>query len=215
MEVVWSSFSLVYLAALIQIVGFLIRDQLVLRSMILIGTALYIVYYFIEPAVPLWDAMACGALMGLANAYTMMRIVADRRPGAFDEEDLLIYGAIRHIAPGEFKRLMKRAEKSTVTTDTVLTEEGIAPEHLYFVTGGELEMRKRGEARRIHVPCFIGEIGYLLNQPASATVTLHAGGRYARWRASELRALVDKQEKVQAALEIAFNRDLAKKVAAA
>lgn len=205
--------SLVHLAAATQIVGFLVRDQIVLRVMILIGTCLYIAYYYIEPSAPLWDAIVCGLLMAAANLYMIVRLLMDRRPGIFDEEDLLIYGAIRQIAPGEFKRLMKRAQKGQTSEDLVLTSEGKVPEYLYFLLGGDVTIAKHGSDGRLHAPMFIGDIAYILNQPASATTILHAGGRYARWRASELRAFLDKQDRLQSALEVAFNRDLASKLA--
>jgi len=209
----YAALSLVHLAAATQIAGFLVRDQIVLRIMILIGTCLYIAYYYIEPAAPLWDAIVCAVLMAGANLYMIIRILADRRPGIFDEEDLLIYGAIRQIAPGEFKRLMKRAEKGQANDEVVLTSEGNVPEYLYFLLGGDLTISKQGVASKLHAPMFIGDIAYILNQPATATTTLQAGGRYARWRASDLRVFLDKQDRVQSALEVAFNRDLASKLA--
>ena len=205
--------KLVHLAAAIQIAGFLVRDQIVLRIMILIGTCLYVAYYYIEPTVPLWDAIVCGVLMAAANLYMIFRLGFDRRPGVFDEEDLLIYGAIRQIAPGEFKRLMKRAEKGQATGQLILTSEGSVPEYLYFLLGGDLTLSKEGAESRLQAPMFIGDIAYILNQPASATTTLQSGGRYARWRASDLRAFLGKHERLQSALEVAFNRDLASKLA--
>ena len=212
---VFAALSLVHLAAATQIVGFLVRDQIVLRIMILIGTCLYIAYYYVEPATPLWDAIICAVLMAAANLYMIIRLLADRRPGLFDEEDLLIYGAIRQIAPGEFKRLMKRAHKGHAAGDLTLTSEGKAPEYLYFLLGGDVTISKQGSDGRLHAPMFIGDIAYILNQPATATTTLHTGGRYARWRASDLRAFLGKQDRLQNALEVAFNRDLASKLAGA
>jgi len=205
--------SLVHLAAAIQIVGFLVRDQVILRIMILIGTCLYIAYYYVEPVVPLWDAIICGVLMGVANLYMIIQLLADRRPGIFDEEDLLIYGAIRQIAPGEFRRLLKRAEKGQASDDLVLTSEGKVPEYLYFLLGGEVTLSKDNASSHLQAPMFIGDIAYILNQPASATTTMRKGGRYTRWRSSELRAYLAKQERLQGALEVAFNRDLASKLA--
>ena len=211
----WSATALpVHLAALTYVIGFLTRDQLVLRGLILIGTVFYIAYYYLEPETPLWDAIGWSVVMGLANGYTMLRIYADRRPAHFEEEDLVIYGAIRQIAPGDFRRLMAGAEKKTVAEDLVITDAGIVPGHLYFIVEGDLAIDKESRFITAGGPTFIGEIAYLLNQPASATVTLKAGGRFARWKVTVLRGLVAKHENLGTALEIAFNRDLAAKVAA-
>ena len=207
-----AAISLVYIAAGIQTVGFLVRDQLILRTLILIGTILYIVYYYTEPETPLWDAMACAILMGTANLYTMTRMVLDRRPRVFTEEDLVVYRALPQVSPGEFRRLVAIAERGTVSTSMEVTREGVLPEHLYYLVEGAFMLDKRHVAREISGPSFLGEIAYMLDQPASATVTLEAGARYIRWKVTDLKALTSRDQLLKSALEVAFNRDLAAKV---
>ncbi len=207
-----AAISLVYIAAAIQTVGFLVRDQLVLRALILAGTILYIVYYYTEPETPLWDAMACGAIMGAANLYTMIRMALDRRPTVFAEEDLVVYRALPQVSPGEFRRLVAIAERGTVSIPMGVTREGILPDYLYYLVEGSFTLEKRGSSREIVGPTFLGEIAYMLDQPASATVTLNEGARYIRWKVTDLKALIAKDQLLKNALEVAFNRDLAVKV---
>lgn len=211
----WSPTALlVHGAALTYVIGFLVRDQLLLRGLLQIGSVLYILYYYLEPATPLWDAIAWTTVMFAANAFTISRILADRRTGRFDDEDLIVFGAIRGIAPGDFRRLMAKSEKETAHVQIGLTKEDDIPRNLWFLISGKATINKKGINRSIPAPMFIGEIAYLLNQPASASVTLEAGSRYVRWPVDDLRALVAKNEGLGAALDAAFNRDLAAKVAA-
>ena len=211
----WSPTALlVHAAALTYVIGFLVRDQLILRGLLQVGSVFYILYYYLEPATPLWDAIAWTAVMFAANAWTISRILADRRTGRFDDDDLIVFSAIQGIAPGDFRRLMAKAAKDTAHVEIGLTREGDVPRNLWFLISGKAVVDKKGFARAIPGPMFIGEIAYLLKQPASATVTLEAGSRYVRWPVEDLYALVAKSETLGNALDAAFNRDLAAKVAA-
>lgn len=211
----WSPTALlVHGAALTYVIGFLVREQLMLRGLMQVGCILYLAYYYIHPETPLWDAIVWTAIMFVANAWTIMRILKDRRVGSFDEEDLVIFSALKHIAPGDFRRLMAIAKKETAAEPMTLTVEGIKPEALWFIVSGGAGLDKRGTGRSLQGPMFIGEIAYLLDQDASASVTLNPDSRYAVWAVEDLHDLVQRHPSIGAALESAFNRDLAAKVAA-
>ena len=205
---------LVHGAALCYVMGFLVREQLVLRSLMQVGCIFYIAYYYLEPDTPLWDAIAWTAVMFVANAWTIARILKDRRFGHFNEDDLVIFNAIQHMTPGDFRRLIAIAHKGTTASDTQITKEGGFPEALSFVVSGDVTIDKRGAARSLRAPIFVGEVSFLLEQPASATVTLPVGTRYIYWSTAELRKVISKYPTIGTALEAAFNRDLAVKVAA-
>ena len=71
--------GLVHIAALINVSGMFFRDQFMLRLLVLVSTLLYIMYYIIVPATPLWDAIAwCVVLIGV-NAVVMVLIILDRK----------------------------------------------------------------------------------------------------------------------------------------
>jgi len=152
--------------------------------------------------------------MFIANAWTVSRILKDRRQGNFDDDDLVVYGAISHIAPGDFRRLMAKGRKATAEYNLQLTEEGHIPDDLWFVISGAVAIDKQQTNRLLDAPMFIGEIAYLLGSPASATVTISEGSRYVRWSTNDLRNLAKQNESIGISLEAAFNRDLAMKVAA-
>ena len=211
----WSPTALlVHAAALTYVIGFLIRDQLMLRGLVLVGTGFYIAYYYVEPDRPLWDAIAWSVVLGLANAFTMWRILRDRQPPGFGEEDLAIYGAFGNMAPSAFRRIMAFAERGTADGPVTLTGEGRPVETLWLLLEGRAVLAKGSSERVLAAPAFIGEVGYLTRRPASATVVAQEGARWVRWDAERLRALAAKDEAVATSLEVAFNRDLAAKVAA-
>lgn len=208
---------LVHLAALTYVAGFLISNQMILRGLILIGTGFYIAYYYLEPATPLWDAIFWSVVMGLANGFTMIRLMLDRRRGAIPESDLAIHNVLPGLSAGDFQRMMALVEETVIGEDTVVIRAGTVPEHVYFVVSGEVLLRPRGENSVICVfgrSHFVGAAPYILGRAASATVTLGAGGRVMRWKTADLRALAARTESVRAALDAAFSRDLAVKTVA-
>ncbi|MEO0913667.1 MAG: hypothetical protein AAFY59_11875, partial [Pseudomonadota bacterium] len=76
-----SSAILVHLAALMQVTGYLLKDQIQLRLLLLAGNVLYGVYYVVHPDTPLWDAMGWSVVMVLSNAVLIVVILRERRHG--------------------------------------------------------------------------------------------------------------------------------------
>ncbi|MEM6388198.1 MAG: hypothetical protein AAF718_18395, partial [Pseudomonadota bacterium] len=61
--------------------------------------------------------------------------------------------------------------------------------------------------------CFIGEIAYLLNTPATATATAADGTWTMRWSFEDLRKLEERYPALRISVRDAFNVDMARKVA--
>lgn len=205
---------LVHAAALIQLGGFLMRDQVRLRLLVMTGNVLYILYYYIQPAVPLWDAMFWSGTFFAANLGMVVVLLRDRRLHGLSDDTLRVFGAFGGMVPGDFRRLMRIAHLRTAHSAITLTRIGVAPVRLYYVIDGKLRIERRDRAfETATTGMFIAEIGFLLGTPASATVTLAPGGRYAEWDGEALRHLMERRPAVRHALEQAFNRDLATKLA--
>jgi hypothetical protein len=206
---------LVHLAALCQILGFLMRDQIWLRALVLTGNALYAVYYFVYPATPLWDAMFWSGTMLLANAVMIVVILRDRRMQDLSDDKLSVFQAFGNMVPGDFRRLMEIARVHTVGRPTILTRLDTPPVRLFYVIDGTLEIRRRDRDMTVKAAGqFIAEIGFLLGTPATATVTLAPGGRYIEWDRARLDTLLARRPAIRLAIEQAMNRDLARKLAA-
>lgn len=206
---------LVHIAALSQVCGYLLRDQLLLRAMLLAGTVLYGAYYVLYPDRPLWDAIFWSVVMASANLWVIRAIVHDRRTHKMDEQEERLYRVFHKLPPGEFRRLMATATFRVALKETVLTRQGEWPDRLFFVMEGTVVIRK-GERTFTYMPgTFIGELSMLTDQPASATVVLPTGGRYVTWDRAELMALLTRRPSIKLALDSLLSRDMAAKLAAA
>ena len=95
-EAIQASFSLnagllVHLATLGYIFGFLLKNQLILRVLVLGSTVLYIAYYYLYPAQPLWAAIMDSMLVIIANIIGTLSIIYDRLPIKIDPKHMPIY----------------------------------------------------------------------------------------------------------------------------
>ena len=80
---------------------------------------------------------------------------------------------------------------------------------------GAVGIVKRGGRAVIDAGTFIGEIAFLLDRPATATVTLERGCHYFVWNASALHQAMAAKPALGNSLRAAMNRNLAMKVAQA
>jgi CRP-like cAMP-binding protein len=78
---------------------------------------------------------------------------------------------------------------------------------------GALEITKSGRAIDVSPGIFIGEIAYLRNTPASATVLAKAGTTYISWPFSILQKMTLQQDSLRQSLTNLLSSDLAAKVA--
>lgn len=205
---------LVYGAMLFYVLGFLFKDQIVLRILILIGTGFYIAYYYTAAEAPLWAAIVTSAMIGVANVIGFCRLIYGRIRIGIPERQRALYAAMGGLRPGEFRRLMKLATHRETTTSTVLTREGATPESIFFVTHGRVLAKKGDLSFEIPTDNFIGEISFVLGCPASACVHLPEGGTYIEWNRADLRRAMDRSFELERSVEALMSRDMAKKVAA-
>lgn len=203
---------LVHLAAITQVAGFMLRDQLRLRALVALGGALYLLYYYFAPAEPLWDAMFWSATMIGVNVVMIALIARNRSRRALSDDALRIYGAFEAMEPGDFRRLLRLARVFDADAPAPLTRLGEQADRVFYVIHGSVEIERADRTLTAQGPMFIGEMRYLLGCGASATVTATRGARVAEWDARALRQFCARHDRIARALEIAFNRDLARKL---
>ena len=207
-----STGTLVHIAMLGYVAGFILKNQIGLRSLVLFATCFYIAYYYYHPETPLWGAIFASLMILLANLIGLSRILYGRMKLAMPADQVAIYDAMAGLQPGEFRKLMSLGEVRTTERETRLTTEGETPDHLYFIAEGAPVAEKGG--RRFDVPPrhFIGEISFVLGTAATATVRLPAGGRYVMWDKDKLRRAFARSPELERGFEALLSRDMASKV---
>lgn len=203
----------VHLAGFAFVAAFLVRDPFVLRSLVALGALLYVVYYWIQPAVPAWGAVALGALLVAVNLYVLWRLVEERTPFRLSGDERRLFSAFQTLTPGEFRRVMRVAEWRRTDRPVTLTTEDVPVDRLYYVLEGEVTIRKGERSFAVEPNTFIGEIAFLLGGNATATVEVAPGARFVSWPQAELKRMLNHSPKLKLAIDSLFNRDMAAKVA--
>ncbi|MFW6077621.1 MAG: cyclic nucleotide-binding domain-containing protein [Hyphomicrobiales bacterium] len=204
--------ALVHIAGVLQVGGYLSRDQLVLRFFLLAGSCFYLAYYFVSAATPLWEAILWSGVIIAANLYVMVALFMDRRHRALTPDEQRLISVFSSLSPGQFRRLMKAAKWITAVDRTTLTLEGKRPDSLFFVLDGDILISKAERRFTVASGVFIGEIAWLLGTPATATVEVSPGARYVEWDTAHLRSLLTRFPDLRIAFEGMLNRDLAGKL---
>ena len=79
---------LVHAGALLFLMGFVVRDRLLLRGFIVIGTIFYVIYYLPLPE-PLWSALSWNSLFIIINCVMMFLIYLDRAKFSMTKEEVI------------------------------------------------------------------------------------------------------------------------------
>lgn len=203
---------LLHAGAVVYVIAFLFRDEALIRGFSVLGTLLYMGYYFWYPAEPLWDAIITSTIFLLANVIVIFMILLERTTFHLGEEEKRLYQAFATLTPGDFRKLLKLATWRTSDGTDVLTTAGQKPENLYYILSGEVEIEKDGVKFPLSEGRFVGEIGYVLDGPATGTVRAPAGTRYVAWKTSELRQLGRRKPAIGIALTALLGEDLARKL---
>lgn len=204
--------ALVYIGFAFDFFGYLARDELRLRLLMLTASAFYVAYYWVGSAAPLWSAIATNAALALANLGMIAFVVAERTTLGMPAEAVRLYQLFPLMTPGQFRRLDRAGARRSADVPAVLTEAGVRPASVYFVTAGSVRVEKEGMHASIGPGGFIGEIAFLTHAPATATVVAWAGAEYMEWNAAALERLIARDPGLRVALLAHLNTDLARKV---
>ena len=214
-EGLFASENIVHAGALLYLAGFLFRNQLILRGLIIAGDFVYILYFYFAPDVPLWGGIFWSVMFTVVNLGMIALIVADTMHFSLTANEKKLFGLLENLTPGEFRQLLVAGREELATVPAVITREGEILDKLYFVLDGSMTIEKGGQRWPSEAQTFIGEIAFLLARPATATVTLEAGTFYFVWDAEDLHRLLRGSPALNTALSAIMNKKLAQKVASA
>lgn len=204
---------LVYGALALHSAGFLARNELVLRLLMLGALILTFVFLAAFGTIPSGIAMLGTALLIVLNTVMIAIIVKERTTIGMKPELALLSKHFEMISPGQFRQLFKIGRHAISGQDTVLTTAGSSTKRLYYVISGAAVLEKDGLSFDMHPQQFVGEIGFLTGEPASGTVVLKPGSEYLSWEADQLHALFEDVPTLRAAMFAQLNLDLVQKVA--
>jgi Popeye protein conserved region len=205
--------NLVHVAALFTLLCFLFRDQVKLRIFAAIGDLLLSVYYYVAFADPLWNPMVWSLLNVVINVIMILLILRDGREGGMTDDELSLFRNLDTLSPGQFRKLAKRGTWARAEEPVTLTKENQTLDTLYYVLSGQVNIHKAGRDFAAQPRLFIGELAFLRNRPATATVTVSGNAHYICWTHAELATLFHRNDELRTSMQIMLGRDIAEKMA--
>lgn len=206
---------IMHLASLLAVAALALRNQLRLRAVLLVSTFLNLLDHALALEGPLWNSLVWDAVTLTVNIWVMGQIILDRTHVGLSAEEERLFQAFGSLSPGEFRRIVKLARWGTTDEAKVLTTEGVRPDHLFYILEGEILLAKAGRETRLAAQTFIGEVAFVKERTASATVTLQPGARYLVWSTAQLRQYFAKKQSLRVAMIRLLSADMAMKVARA
>jgi CRP-like cAMP-binding protein len=214
-ENLFVSQNIVHVGAMLCLLGFLFRNQLILRLLVLGGDCVYILYYYFAPEVPLWGAIFWSSMFTVVNVVMIWRIFMDEMQSSLQAHERKLFDLLVDLTPGQFRKFVAAGRQEVTASPLVITRENEPLDQLYFISEGRVTIEKGGHRLVSDAKTFIGEIAFLLARPATATVTLEPGCQYCVWESKALRSVLHGNAELKNALSAAMNRKLAEKVAQA
>ena len=202
---------LVHAGAATFLIAYIVRDQLLLRGFIVIGTILYVIYYLLLPE-PLWSALTWNSLFIVINCIMMFLIYKDRAKFSMTAQEEELYRLFYTLSPGEFRTLMKIGTWFHAEKEEQITAKGEVPERLFFILDGTVSVDRGKSSFNVGPGVFIGELAFLMKNPATANVSLSKSARGVSWKVSELSRLLAARPQMRVAFDSLLNKDLASKL---
>ena len=187
--------------AFILIAGsFMVKDMLWLRSLSVTASFASLFYNFTVTATPLWTPISWNFFFITLNVYHVSKILMESRGITFNEKETELYHLLfSSLSPLEFMKLNKICQWKKAAVGDILIEEGDKVDSLMLIYNGCCEIvltdkdtQSRKSVAELKDGQFIGEMSFLTEKAATATVVVHHPTEYLMWNQSELKALMSR-----------------------
>lgn len=195
-----------------KLTGFAVRDELLLRILVVCGFICDAAYYFFR-ADPILPSVLSNIALLAINVVFIVAIASERTTWRMSAQDRETFRHFPTLTPGQFRRLKKMIVAEAAGAGTVLMREGQVVDSLMLVYADTIVISKAGQSFPIAGPAFVGEVAFLTGNPSSADVTLPDGGTILRLDSAALRKRMARVPAFNNAMVALFGAELARKVA--
>jgi hypothetical protein len=195
-------------------ISYWVRDEIWLRGLLILSFLSGIIYDVLPPVGPLWLVVFWLSVYTAINAFRIITTLDERRSVKLDD----VSAELREVSfpeftPVEFAKLIRAGEWRTASSGEILTREGQPINDLMVVQNGTLSVSVGDrEVARLKDGAIVGEMSFINQGPASATVTATEPTRYIAWPHAALRALLMRNPSMLSAMRLAFSAELSRKL---
>jgi len=190
--------------------GFLARDVLYLRCILVVAQSTLAAYGWLNgiPAIGAWNSVMVGI-----NTVMAARIIHERRAVELPADLGPLYE--RHfsaLSPAEFLRWWTQGRREMIENER-LARAGERPDWLYFLLDGTVRVSRNGEAiAELPAGYFVAEMSLLTGKPANADVDAVGAVEVMRWDTRALRDLHTRNPLLWTRIQSVIGHDLVEKI---
>jgi hypothetical protein len=198
------------LAFILVACSFMVKDILWLRLLSVTASLCSIIYSSNVAATPLWVPISWNLFFISLNFYHIVKIIyGNRRINLNDIEREVYQTSFPELNLIEFSKLIHLGKWMEAVPGTVLIEEGQVMVDLLLIYNGRVDILikdKDGDKKvnQLKDGQFIGEMSFLSNKPASATVKVALPTKYISWKQKDLKELVSRNPAIIFSLQSAM-----------
>jgi len=203
-----------HIAAVLTLFAYLVKDILWLRVLTIFACIAGIIFnYFVAPT-PLWPVINWNLIFIAINVVQIGIILRERRGVNFTEEERELYQTLfRNFAPFEFMKLLRLAEWKDAEKGQLLAIEKQPIDNILLIYNGLADVEAAGkQIAQLRDGNLVGEMSFVNDGIASATVRVVRPTRYLSWPKAELRRLLRRNPNMRYSMEQVFTGDLVKKL---
>jgi len=203
-----SIFNLFYLA------GFIVKDILWLRVLIIIGFNIEMAYHFRDLHKPEWaEIFWCGFYI-IVNGWQFTMLYRERKNLKFTDEELALHAKVfKNMPKTAFRKLLNIAGYEDLPNDFVMIHQDTTVDKLALISDGLAKIQVDGTiVSYVRNGQFVGEMSFLSGNLTTATVTTIDETRCLLWDKAQLRELMKKDIEVEASMQMVFSSDLLSKM---
>lgn len=203
-----SIFNLFYLA------GFIVKDILWLRVLIIIGFNIEMAYHFRDLHKPEWaEIIWCGFYI-IVNGWQFTMLYRERKNLKFTDEELALHAKVfKNMPKTAYRKLLNIAGYEDLPIDFVMVHQNTTIDKLALISDGLAKVEvDKSTVSYVRNGQFVGEMSFLSGNLTTATVTTIDETRCLLWDKEQLKELMRKDIEVEASLQMVFSSDLLSKL---
>lgn len=194
-------------------ISYWLTDMFWLRLVAVLGLSLEILYFWLSGG-DLRTGIGWDLIFILINLYQIYRLVKDRLSLRLPEPDReLLRSVFTGLDDAQIARLLIAGEFCDIAEGTTLAEENQALDRLFFICSGRVRVTIAGrEVSHLERGNFVGEVAFLTERPATATVIAEGPVRALAFERGKLSQLFHNEEEVAGLIYQLLGRELAHKI---
>jgi CRP-like cAMP-binding protein len=204
------------LAFILIAASFMVKDMLWLRSLSVTASFASLFYNFTVTATPLWTPIFWNFFFISLNIYHVSKILLESRGITFNEKETELYDLLfKTLSPLEFVKLNKICIWKKAGVGEILIKEGEQVNALMLIYNGCCDIVIKDKDTHLEKSVaelkdgqFIGEMSFLTEKVATATVIVHHPTEYLIWNQSELKSLMSRNPSLLFSLQKAMGTQI-------